>query len=159
MGENSIFSVFSNIWSSVRLKIPPQFQASWWQRMLTLNMAIEKKVSFSFYLSQCSSVLFKSFIDFIYVVDLHFLQSIIFILSNNIQIWSCFQTLMIAVRVHAWMVGRGDTHDNAPPPLPWNRPISYVLCLTRDIVLLPISHVLPLKPSARHGNNVVLVYF
>ena len=35
------------------------------------------------------------------------------------------------------------------PPPPWNRPISYVLCLTRDIVLLPISHVLPLKPSAQ----------
>ena len=35
------------------------------------------------------------------------------------------------------------------PPPPWNRPISYVLCLTRDIVLLPISHVLPLKSSAQ----------
>ena len=39
MGDNSIFSVFSNIWSSVRLKIPPQFQASWWQRLFTLDMA------------------------------------------------------------------------------------------------------------------------
>jgi len=28
MGDNSMFIVFSNIWSSVRLKIPPQFQAS-----------------------------------------------------------------------------------------------------------------------------------
>ena len=42
MGDNSIFSVFSNIWSSVRLKIPPQFQASWWQRMFTLDMANNK---------------------------------------------------------------------------------------------------------------------
>ena len=43
MGDNSIFSVFSNIWSSVRLKIPPQFQASWWQRLFTLDMASFKK--------------------------------------------------------------------------------------------------------------------
>jgi hypothetical protein len=39
MGDNSIFSVFSNIWSSVRLKIPTQIQASWWQRLFTLDMA------------------------------------------------------------------------------------------------------------------------
>jgi hypothetical protein len=39
MGDISIFSVFSNIWSSVRLKIPPQFQASWRQRLYTLGMA------------------------------------------------------------------------------------------------------------------------
>ena len=41
MGDNTIFSVFSNIWSSVCLKIPPQFQAScnWWQRLFTLDMA------------------------------------------------------------------------------------------------------------------------
>ena len=50
MGDNSIFSVFSNIWSSVRLKIPPQFQASWWQRLFTLEPA-KKNDSFSFYLS------------------------------------------------------------------------------------------------------------
>ena len=43
MGDNSIFSVFSNIWSSVHLKIPPQFQASWWQRLFTLDMASFKK--------------------------------------------------------------------------------------------------------------------
>ena len=41
MEENSIFSVFSNIqnvWSSVRLKIHPQFQASWQRRLSTLDM-------------------------------------------------------------------------------------------------------------------------
>ena len=43
MGDNYIFSVFSNIWSSVRLKIPPQFQASRWQRLFTLDMASLKK--------------------------------------------------------------------------------------------------------------------
>jgi hypothetical protein len=43
MGDNSIFNVFSNIWSSVRLKIPPQFQASWLQRLFTLDMARWKK--------------------------------------------------------------------------------------------------------------------
>ena len=52
MGDNYIFSVFSNIWSSVRLKIPPQFQASRWQRLFTLDMAnLKKNDSFSFYLS------------------------------------------------------------------------------------------------------------
>ena len=51
MGDYSIFGVFSNIWSSVRLKIPPQFQTSWWQRLLTLDMANKEKDSFSFYLS------------------------------------------------------------------------------------------------------------
>ena len=44
MGDNYIFSVFSNIWSSVRLKIPPQFQASRWQRLFTLDMASLKKL-------------------------------------------------------------------------------------------------------------------
>ena len=38
-GVWAIFSVFSNMWSSVRLKIPPQFQASWWYRLFTLDMA------------------------------------------------------------------------------------------------------------------------
>ena len=40
MGDNSIFSVFSNIWSSVHLKIPSQFQASWWRRLFSLDMTI-----------------------------------------------------------------------------------------------------------------------
>jgi hypothetical protein len=50
MGDNSIFIVFSNIWSSVRLKIPPQFQASWQHRLFTLDMgSLTKNDSFSFY--------------------------------------------------------------------------------------------------------------
>ena len=36
MGGNSIFNFFSNVWSSMRLKIPPQFQASWKHRLFTL---------------------------------------------------------------------------------------------------------------------------
>ena len=52
MGDTSIFSVFSNIWSSVRLKITPQFQASWKHRLFTLDMgSLKKNDSFSFYLS------------------------------------------------------------------------------------------------------------
>jgi hypothetical protein len=53
MGDNSIFSVFSNIWSYVHLKIPPQFQASWQHRLFTLDMGSFKKkmTPFSFYLS------------------------------------------------------------------------------------------------------------
>ena len=51
MGDNSIFSVFSNIWPSVLLKIPAKFQASWWQRLFTLDMASKKNDFFSFYLS------------------------------------------------------------------------------------------------------------
>jgi hypothetical protein len=52
MGDNSIFSVFSNIWSSAHLKITPQFQASWKHRLFTLDMGnSKKKDSFSFYLS------------------------------------------------------------------------------------------------------------
>jgi hypothetical protein len=39
MGDNSIFIVFSNIWSSVRLKIP-QFQASWQHRLFTLDIRL-----------------------------------------------------------------------------------------------------------------------
>jgi len=38
MGDNYIFIVFSNIWSSVRLKIHPQFQPSWQHRLFTLDM-------------------------------------------------------------------------------------------------------------------------
>ena len=38
MGDNSIFIVFSNIWSSVCLKITPQFQDSWQHRLFTLDM-------------------------------------------------------------------------------------------------------------------------
>jgi hypothetical protein len=41
--DKSIFIVFSNIWPSVRLKIPPQFQASWQHRLFTLNMGSFKK--------------------------------------------------------------------------------------------------------------------
>jgi hypothetical protein len=44
MGDNSIFIVFSNIWSSVRLKIPPQFQASWQHILRTLDMGSLKKI-------------------------------------------------------------------------------------------------------------------
>ena len=52
MGDNSIFSVFSNIWSSVRLIVPHQFQASWQHKLFTLDMdSLKKKDSFSFYLS------------------------------------------------------------------------------------------------------------
>jgi hypothetical protein len=50
MGDNSIFSVFSNIWSSVRLEIPPQFQASWWQ-IVYIGYGQLKNDPFSFYLS------------------------------------------------------------------------------------------------------------
>ena len=56
-------------------------------------------------ISHTQAYYLKAFIHCIYVVNLHFLQSIIFILSNHIQIWSGFQTLMIAVQLHAWMVG------------------------------------------------------
>ena len=53
MGDNSIFIVFSNIWSSVHLKIAPQFQACWQHRLFTLDMGsfFFFKYSFSFYLS------------------------------------------------------------------------------------------------------------
>jgi hypothetical protein len=50
LGNNSIFIVFSNIWPSVRLKITPQFQASWNNRLFTLDMGSLKKND-SFYLS------------------------------------------------------------------------------------------------------------
>ena len=45
MGDNSIISVFSNIWSFVCLKIPPQFQASWQHRLFTLDMGSLKKIT------------------------------------------------------------------------------------------------------------------
>ena len=52
MGDNSIFIVFSTIWSPVRLKILPQFQPSWQNRLFTLDIGSFKKYdSFSFYLS------------------------------------------------------------------------------------------------------------
>jgi hypothetical protein len=52
MGDNSIFIVYSTISVPVRLKILPQFQASWQNRLFTLDMGSFKKyVSFSFYLS------------------------------------------------------------------------------------------------------------
>jgi hypothetical protein len=52
MGDNSIFIVFSTISSSVHLKILPQFQAFWQNRLFTLDMGSFKKYdSFSFYLS------------------------------------------------------------------------------------------------------------
>ena len=38
VGDNSIFSVFSNIWLSVCLKIPSQFPASWQHRLCALYM-------------------------------------------------------------------------------------------------------------------------
>jgi hypothetical protein len=44
MGDNPIISVFSNICLSVRLKIPPQFQASWQHRLFTLDMGSLKKI-------------------------------------------------------------------------------------------------------------------
>jgi hypothetical protein len=50
MGDNSIFIVFSNIWSSVRLKIPPQFQAYWQQIVYIRCGQFKKKDSFSLYL-------------------------------------------------------------------------------------------------------------
>jgi hypothetical protein len=50
MGDNSMFIVFSNIWPSVRLKISPQYQASWQHRLFTLDMgSLSKNDSFSFY--------------------------------------------------------------------------------------------------------------
>ena len=62
MGDNSIFSVFSNIWSSVRLKIPPQFQASWWQRLFTLDIASEKKwLLFLLPFHSCAPCIFISY--------------------------------------------------------------------------------------------------
>ena len=45
MGDNSIISVFSNIWSFVCLKIPPQFQASWQHILFTLDMGSLKKIT------------------------------------------------------------------------------------------------------------------
>jgi hypothetical protein len=52
MGDNSIVIVFSNIWSSARLKILPQFQASWQHRLFTLDMGSFKFFYyFSFHLS------------------------------------------------------------------------------------------------------------
>ena len=52
MGDNSNFIVFSTISSPVHLKILPQFQASWQNRLFTLDMGSFKKYdSFSFYLS------------------------------------------------------------------------------------------------------------
>ena len=55
MGDNSIFIVFSNIWSPVHLKIHPQFQASWQHRLFTLDIYGQfiffLNDSFSFYLS------------------------------------------------------------------------------------------------------------
>ena len=51
MGDNSIFIVFSNIWSSVHLKIPPQFQASWQQIVYIGYGQFKENDSFSFYLS------------------------------------------------------------------------------------------------------------
>jgi hypothetical protein len=44
MGDNSIFIVFATIWSPVRLKILPQFQASWQNRLFTLDMGSFKKI-------------------------------------------------------------------------------------------------------------------
>jgi hypothetical protein len=41
----------SNIWSSVRLKISPQFQASWQQIVYIGYGHLKKNDSFSFYLS------------------------------------------------------------------------------------------------------------
>jgi len=43
MEDNSVFIVFSHIWSSVRLKIHPQFQASWQHRVFLLDMDSFKK--------------------------------------------------------------------------------------------------------------------
>ena len=43
MGDNSIFIVFSNIWLSVHLKIPPQFQASWQQIVYIRYGQLKKK--------------------------------------------------------------------------------------------------------------------
>jgi hypothetical protein len=52
MGDNSIFIVFSTIWSPVHLKILPQFEASWQNRLFTFDMGSFKKYdSFYFYLS------------------------------------------------------------------------------------------------------------
>jgi len=63
MEDNSIFSVFSNIWSSARLKIPHQFQASWQHRLLTLDMgSLKKNDSFSFYLSIAVLIVFLNLI-------------------------------------------------------------------------------------------------
>jgi hypothetical protein len=51
------------MWSSVRLKIPPQFQAYWQHRLLTLDMAsFKKKYPFSFYLSKAVFLVFLYFI-------------------------------------------------------------------------------------------------
>ena len=52
MGDNSVCIVFSNIWSSVRLKIHPQFQASWQHSVLYWKWTVLKKNdSIPFYLS------------------------------------------------------------------------------------------------------------
>jgi hypothetical protein len=52
MGDNSIFIVFPTISSPMHLKIPPQFQVFWQNRLFTLDMSGFKKYdSFSFYLS------------------------------------------------------------------------------------------------------------
>ena len=63
MGDNSIISVFSNIWSSVRLKIPPHFQASWQHRLLTFDMGSLKKFTpFPFIFPKRCPLSFKYFI-------------------------------------------------------------------------------------------------
>ena len=63
MGDNSVISVFSNIWSSVRLKIPPQFQASWQHILRTLDMGSLKKITpFPFIFPKRCSLSFKYFI-------------------------------------------------------------------------------------------------
>jgi hypothetical protein len=50
MGDNSIFIVFSTIWSPLHLKIPPQFQAFWQHKLFTLDMGSLKKILLLFLL-------------------------------------------------------------------------------------------------------------
>ena len=77
MGDNSIFSVFSNIWSSARLKIPHQFQASWQHRLLTLDMGSLKKMTpFPFTFLQLCSLCFYILLLLIKVCYYYMLVSI-----------------------------------------------------------------------------------
>ena len=62
MGDNSIFSVFSNIWSSVRLKIHPQFQASWWQKIVYIGYGqLKKNLLFLLPVHSCAPCIFISY--------------------------------------------------------------------------------------------------
>jgi len=102
MGDNSIFIVFSNIWSSVHLKIRLQFQAFWQHRLFSLDMgSLKNNDSFSFYLSIAVLLVFLYCFFFIYIIAannsvllLHACAhkiSIKYLFPENIAIETCCQ--------------------------------------------------------------------